>query len=71
MTLSTDGTFLAFGGPEDDDGIGATWVFLFNGSSYEQLGNKLIGADSERLPYQGKRCNGTSFRVYISLHPSH
>lgn len=43
VSLSEDGSILAVGGPRDDAFIGATWIFKYDGSTYKQLGNKLIG----------------------------
>lgn len=42
--------------------VGATWVFQFNGSSYEQVGEKLVGTGYDHsLAYtyirQGKKGN--------------
>jgi hypothetical protein len=40
---------LPSGGPGDDGGIfgkGATWIFVFDGSSYQQFGLKLVGSGS-------------------------
>lgn len=46
MSLSRNGEFLAVGGPGDQSGVGATWVFHFDGSSYKQIGSKLVGTNS-------------------------
>ncbi len=43
MALSSDGRTLAVGGPYDDDLKGATWIFVFDGTAYQQLGPKLVG----------------------------
>lgn len=47
-SMSSDGRFLAAGGPGDNAGMGATWIFQFNGSTYKykQLGEKLFGLGS-------------------------
>lgn len=43
-----DAEFLAVGGPYDENGIGATWIFKFDGkSTYQQLGYKLVGRGVE------------------------
>lgn len=54
MSLSGDGRFLAVGGPQDNYGTGATWIFEFNGTMYIQLGYKLVGADASGSSLQGK-----------------
>ena len=43
VSLSSDGKTALVGGYSDNDGIGAVWVFTFNGSNFVQLGNKLVG----------------------------
>lgn len=50
---SDEGTFIAVGGPRDNRGVGATWIFIKDGSSYQQLGNKLVGNDASGSSYQG------------------
>lgn len=58
VSLSTDGRILAVGGPYDNQSIGATWIFEFDGSSYQQRGNKLVGYDvSISGALQGKGTN--------------
>ena len=46
VSLSSDGLTLAVGGLGDDSGVGATWIFVFDGSAYQQLGVKLVGSGS-------------------------
>lgn len=46
MSLSKNGEFLAVGGPGDQSGVGATWVFRLVESGYEQIGLKLVGVNS-------------------------
>ncbi len=47
-----------FGGSGDDGGIfggiGATWIFVFDGSSYQQLGDKLVSSGSVGTSEQGR-----------------
>jgi hypothetical protein len=43
VSLSTDGNTLAVGGPQDNDSIGATWVFTRTGTVWTQQGAKLVG----------------------------
>lgn len=49
MSLSADGLFLAVGGPYENMGLGATWVFRYDASSksYKQLGDKLVANHPE------------------------
>ena len=60
MSLSSDGHLLAVGGPWDNNGIGAVWIFVSDGStgSYHQMGDKLVGSTASvvisLLPRQGK-----------------
>lgn len=55
MSLSSDGEILAVGAPFDDNDIGATSIFQYNGSTYNQLGDKLVGEGYVFPPRQGKR----------------
>jgi len=53
VTISSDGNTLASSGLSDNDFVGATWVFVHNGSSWEQQGNKLVGTGYVGQPQQG------------------
>jgi hypothetical protein len=56
VSLSYYGTMLAVGGPADNFGKGAIWVYTLTGSNWEQLGNKIIGSGAYNVPanaYQG------------------
>ncbi len=44
VSLSLDGHRLAVGGPFDSGGVGAMWIFLSNGMTYQPLGFKLVGS---------------------------
>jgi hypothetical protein len=44
VALSSDGTTALIGGPGDDRGVGAAWVFTRSGSTWAQAGEKLTGA---------------------------
>ena len=46
VSLSSDGGIFAVGGPFDNGRIGATWIFVFDGSTFQQLGSKLVGSGS-------------------------
>lgn len=55
MSLSSDGLTLAVGGLGDNNNVVATWIFLYDGSMYRQVGNRLMGNDaSQSVPQQGK-----------------
>ena len=55
MSLSSDGSILAVGGDLDNEYVGATWMFRYDGSGgYTQLGDKLVGTTAISLyPFQG------------------
>ncbi len=53
VALSADGNTLAFGGPSDNGGIGATWVFTRSGSTWTQQGLKLVGSGAFPGDQQG------------------
>lgn len=49
---------MAVGGPDDNNQMGATWVFTYDGQgTYNQVGEKLVGTGYEGFnnPGQGKR----------------
>lgn len=54
MSLSRDGSILAVGGPSDGDGVGATWLFKYNGLGYTQIGSKLVGEGYDGRSKQGR-----------------
>jgi hypothetical protein len=56
VSLSADGNTLAIGGPVDNNGIGAVWIFIRSGGVWIQQGNKLIGNDYTNVfgVYQGR-----------------
>jgi hypothetical protein len=53
VSLSEDGNTLAFGGYNDEIGIGAVWVFTRTGGIWTQQGSKLVGDDYTGVPNQG------------------
>ena len=55
--LSADGTRALIGGPGDNDGKGAAWVFARSGSSWSQQGSKLVGSGG----------SGASFGAAVAL----
>ena len=56
VSLSSDGRTLAVGGPYDDSDRGATWIFVFDGSTYQQLGDKRLPQGSSQLGTYRNRC---------------
>lgn len=80
MSLSSDGRILASGGPVDSLAEGATWIFVYDGSTYKQLGQKLVGTGNSGRSRQGKggahlhtgRLRGYQFTIpnfLIQAHP--
>jgi len=53
VSLSADGNTAIVGGPLDNSGIGATWVYTRNGNTWKQQGNKLNGSGAIGNAYQG------------------
>ncbi len=51
--LSADGNTAIVGGANDDNGVGAVWVFTRSGDTWTQQGGKLVAADAEGLAHQG------------------
>ena len=45
VSLSGDGSTALIGGPADNGGRGAAWVFTRSGSTWTQQGSKLTGSD--------------------------
>ncbi len=46
VSLSADGNTALVGGYTDSSGIGAAWIYIRNGNSWSQQGNKLTGSDA-------------------------
>jgi len=53
LTLSADGSTALLGGPDDDGGIGAAWVFTRTGGIWTQQGAKLVGTGAVGAVQQG------------------
>jgi hypothetical protein len=53
VALSADGNIAIVGGPGDNGGAGAAWVFTRNGGVWVQQGSKLVGAGAVGLAHQG------------------
>jgi hypothetical protein len=52
VALSADGNTLAVGGPNDNNGIGAVWIFIRSGGVWIQQ-TKLIGSSNIGTSFQG------------------
>jgi hypothetical protein len=53
VALSADGNTAIVGGPQDNSGVGATWIFTREGNSLVQQGTKLQGNDAVGAANQG------------------
>jgi hypothetical protein len=53
LALSADGTTLLVGGPFDNEGVGAAWVFVRSGESWIEQGSKLTAANVTGKPNEG------------------
>src|ERR1035438_118861 len=53
VALSADGHTAIVGGPDDNGGAGAAWVFTRSGSVWTQQGGKLVGTGAEGNASQG------------------
>ncbi len=51
--LSADGNTMAVGGLEDNNQIGASWIFTRSGTSWTQQGSKLVGTNGSATALQG------------------
>jgi hypothetical protein len=54
VSLSADGNTALVGGPADNSGVGAMWVWIRNGGVWTQQGNKLVGAGAVGRAGQGE-----------------
>jgi hypothetical protein len=54
VALNGNGDVLAFGGPEDNSSIGATWIFKRSGTTWSQRDYKIVSSDV------GAQSQGTS-----------
>jgi hypothetical protein len=54
VSLSADGKTAVVGGMGDNSGVGAAWVYTFNGAIWSQQGNKLVGTGGIGYTLQGK-----------------
>jgi hypothetical protein len=53
VTISADGNTAIVGGPLDNSGVGAAWVYTRNGGMWLQVGSKLVGDGSVGAAEQG------------------
>src|ERR1035438_807725 len=53
VSVSADGNTAIVGGPGDNNGAGATWVFTRSGGVWSQQGNRLVGTGAGGLAHQG------------------
>jgi hypothetical protein len=67
VALSADGNTLAVGGDNDNNYIGATWLFTRRNATWSQQGTKLVGTGAVGAPNQGRAvalsANGTTLAV--------
>lgn len=54
VSISGDGNTVVVGGPNDNAGIGAAWVYTSSGGVWTQQGNKLIGSGASGKAGQGR-----------------
>jgi FG-GAP repeat len=53
VAVSGDGSSAIVGGPYDNYGLGAVWVYTRSNGVWTQQGNKLVANDSSVNPFQG------------------
>jgi len=53
VSISGDGNTIAVGGPNDTNGIGASWIFTYSSGSWNQAGPKIVGTGSIGPAAQG------------------
>lgn len=53
VSLSSDGNIAVVGGLNDNNGVGAAWVYTRSGGVWTQQGNKLIGLGADNAAAQG------------------
>jgi len=54
VALSADGRTAIVGGPLDNAGKGAAWVYTYNGTTWTQQGAKLVGTGAVGAGHQGQ-----------------
>ena len=53
VALSADGNTAMVGGPDDNNDVGAAWVYTRNGGEWSQQGTKLVGTGAVGAAIQG------------------
>jgi hypothetical protein len=53
VSISADGNTLGIGGPTDDNGVGATWIYVRTAGVWSQQGLKLVGTGAVGIASQG------------------
>jgi gliding motility-associated-like protein len=53
VSISSDGKTALVGGSNDSNGVGAAWIYTFNGINFVQAGNKLVGTGAIGNSFQG------------------
>src|SRR5262249_30906820 len=53
VALSADGNIALVGGPDDNSGAGAAWVYTRSGTVWTQQGSKLVGTSASATALQG------------------
>ena len=53
VAISPDGDTAILGGPWDDSGAGAAWLFTRSAGAWSQTGSKLVGSGAVDVAYQG------------------
>jgi hypothetical protein len=53
VSVSSDGNTAIVGGPDDNNGVGALWIYTRNGNVWTQQGNKLVGTGPINSAFQG------------------
>jgi antibiotic biosynthesis monooxygenase (ABM) superfamily enzyme len=54
VALSANGNTAIVGGPGDNSGTGAAWIYMRSGSAWSQQGSKLVGTGATGLAGQGR-----------------
>ena len=63
VAISADGNTAILGGPEDNDGAGAAWVFTQAGGAWNQQGPKLVGSGATVIKAGFGALQGTSVAI--------
>jgi len=65
VALSSDGRTALIGGPGDNSGLGAAWVFTRRGSTWGQHGSKLTGAGENVASGEETYCQPTAEVCFV------